>query len=101
MCCSLNGACRCTTLKFRHFELCLRYIETALVLGTSYSSVDERLVVFTKVALFLTYRQYVDVSSTTVKERLVQRLVVVEVDESRKLLESHVAVAVCVHFLHQ
>lgn len=53
------------------------------------------------VVLYINNLQYVDVSSATVKERLVQRLMVIEVDEGRKLLESHVAVAVGVHFLHQ
>lgn len=47
------------------------------------------------------YLQYIDVSAATIEERLVQRLVVVEIDESCKLLEGHVAVAVCIHFLHQ
>ncbi len=47
------------------------------------------------------YLQYIDGSPATIEERLVQRLVVVEIDEGCKLLEGHVAVAVCVHFLHQ
>lgn len=45
--------------------------------------------------------QYVDVSSSTVKERLVQGLVVVEVDEGGKLLQRHVSVIVGIHFFHK
>lgn len=45
--------------------------------------------------------QDVDISPPTVEERLVQRLVVIEIDEGRKLLEGHVTVPVGIHFLHQ
>lgn len=45
--------------------------------------------------------QYIDVSTATIKKRLVQRLVIIEVDEGGKLLEGHVSVAVGIHFFHQ